>query len=90
MSMDVPMPSDVSGTIRQQVTAMLTRRSEIIEEFAERSLTDPLGRGVLVVEHEPPAFVMDEGWVYRLPDFSVGLSADVPSGQIHYTTESER
>ena len=56
--------------IERIVTKHITARHELIEQFCERSLVDPLGRGVLVTD--------------GLLRTTVALSDDVPWGTIAY------
>ncbi len=62
--------SSIEKVIREASVAMLEERQRVIEEWCERSLTDPEQRGVCIVNDGPTTF-----WI--------GLDESVPYGTIH-------
>lgn len=77
----LPDAGESDGPVRPELraaTEALTRfgaaiadeRARVIEEWCERSLTDPEGRGVAIVNDGPMRFY-------------IGLDASVPFGTIH-------
>lgn len=62
--------SPLTPLIAARALYILSERARILEEWCERSLTDPEGRGVVLINDGPSKFY-------------VGLDASVPFGTIH-------
>lgn len=63
--------AELTALVQRLVDARLREYAAALETWCERSLTDPAGRGVLVLDHE------DGSW-------EMSLDADVPYGCIHH------
>lgn len=68
--------SPFTGLIERHVRAIIQSENDLLEEYCERSLVDPAGRGVFV-----------ERWEDHM---TVRLSADVPWATIHTYEHHER
>lgn len=63
---------DLAKWLAQETERLIREEVALKEEWAEKSLTDPEGRGVLIIRYHPGSSI-----VY------IGLDASVPWGTIH-------
>jgi len=64
------MADPFAKALADAIAERFTNQCALIEEWCERSLVDPEGRGVLIEWHDYPTA------------FAIGLSTDVPWGTI--------
>ena len=81
--------TEAFDSIREAISAMVRQRSEKIEEACERSLTDPKGRGVLVVDisASPTSDNPSENTYVSIGRLMIYLSSKVPYGNIYFMND---
>lgn len=76
---EIATQAAIGDTFATIIREHMTRRARMVESVCVASMTDPLGRGVLVIDYNDPA---------RPGLCTVGLSAEVPPREIHYKIEN--
>jgi len=62
--------------LEREIERVIQQHTELLEEWCEKSLVDPEGRGVLLI------------WDRYPTDLRIGLSEDVPWGEIYEVREA--
>lgn len=75
--------SDLSGHLTALAMEAVRAENAVLEEWAEKSLLDPLQRGILIID-DPLEMSEPDAMTYSMThSYRIGLSAEVPWMTIH-------
>lgn len=81
--MAVVAMSDLGRHLTDLAMEAVRAEEAVLEEWCEKSLTDPLQRGILIIDDPPETSEPDAMTCTITHSYRIGLSAEVPWMTIH-------